>query len=71
MANLLDWNEREQESTSLPMGKFAFDINRNPHLSQTANATTGMEIRSLSWIIIEEEPNSTGFILILSKGKGT
>lgn len=70
MANLVEWNdEGPQESTSLPSGQFAFDINRAPHLSQKSDATTGMEIRSLSWIILEEEPNAIGFILVLSKGQ--
>lgn len=72
MANLVEWqNEGAQESNSLPFGKFAFDLNRAPALSQQANATTGMEIRSLSWDILEEVPNAIEFTLILSKGEGS
>ncbi len=72
MANLVEWqNEGAQESNSLPFGKFAFDLNRAPFLSQKSNATTGMEIRSLSWDILEDTPNSIEFTLILSKGQGS
>lgn len=73
MNNLVNWNEDEdgQESTVLPMGRFAFDLDRAPKLSQQANATTGMEIRSLSFEMLEDEPNLMSFTLILSKGKGS
>lgn len=71
MNNLVDWNESEegQESTDLPSGRFAFDIDRAPRLSQESNATTGMEIRSLTWEFRENEPNEMDFTLILSRGK--
>ena len=70
MNNLVNWNdEAPQESIALPSGRFAFDIDRAPRLGQGASATTGMEIRSLSWEIIEEEPNAIGFTLVLSRGK--
>lgn len=72
MANLVEWqNDGAQESISLPFGKFAFELNRSPHLSQTSNATTGLEIRSLTWDILEDTPNQIEFTLILSKGQGS
>ena len=73
MNNLVNWDEDDngQESTAMPFGRFAFDIERAPKLSQGASATTGMEIRSLTFEIIEEDPNLTEVTLILSKGKGT
>ena len=71
MNNLVDWNNEAQESTVLSFGRFAFDIDRAPKLSQDATATTGMEIRSLTFDILEEDPNLMEFTLILSKGNGS
>jgi len=74
MDNLINWNEEEtngQESPVLPFGRFAFDIDRAPKLSQQSNATTGMEIRNLTFEFIEDEPNLMEFTLTMSKGKGT
>ena len=72
MNNLVQWQDEDsQESISLPFGRFAFDIDRVPRLSQGANAISGEEIRSLTWDILEDVPNSIEFTLILSKGKGS
>jgi len=73
MNNLVDWNEEDegQESTDMPFGRFAFDMDRAPKLSQAADATKGMEMRSLTFDILEADPNAIEFTLILSKGKGT
>ena len=72
MLNLINWqNNDAQELIALPFGRFAFEIDRAPALSQEANATTGMEIRSLTWDILEETPNAIEFTMILSKGEGS
>jgi len=72
MNNLVNWqNESPQESIPLPFGVFAFDLDRAPRLSQGASAITGMEIRSLSWDLLEDTPNAIDFTLILSKGAGS
>jgi len=70
--NLVQWQDLGfQESLVLPFGRFAFDLDRAPVLSQSANSVTGMEIRSLTWELLEEIPNAIEFTLILSKGKGS
>lgn len=72
MNNLVNWqDESPQESTVLPFGVFAFEIDRAPRLSQGASAINGEEIRSLTWEMLEDVPNAIEFTLILSKGKGS
>lgn len=72
MNNLINWQDQgPQEFIALPMGRFAFEIDRVPALSQGANAISGLEIRDLSWEILEDTPNAIEFTLILSKGQGS
>jgi len=72
MNNLINWQDQgPQESLVLPFGRFAFELDRAPALSQGSSAIAGLEIRSLSWDILEDTPNAIEFTLILSKGKGS
>jgi len=68
--NLETWNEEAQEfDVELPFGRFSIEIDRAPGLNKIADATDGLEIRSLDWDMKAEEQNETVFTLVLSRGK--
>ena len=65
--NLNSFESEDQESIALPMGRFAIEIDRDPHENLISTATVGLKIRTLQWIEDEDTPNKVDFILILEK----
>ena len=67
MINLVDFKEGSQESvTELPNGRFAIEIDRNPHLNKVSNATVGLKVRDITFDMDEETPNlTTGTITLI------
>ena len=68
-ANLNAFEQGEQETTTLPFGKFSIEIDRDPHENISSSATIGLKVKSLTWDEDEETTNMADFVLVLIKSK--
>jgi len=65
--NLNSFESGTQETTTLPLGVFSIEIDRDPHENIASSATLGLKVRSLEWNMDEETTNMTDFTIVLIK----
>jgi len=65
--NLASFRDGQQESNTMPFGRFCIEMDRLPAENVIADATKGLKVSSFKWTLDEDVPNADSFVLQLTK----